>query len=182
MRSAGQPRTALHPDSGIREAILNNILLAIGCDHHQQQQQDVTCRSSRVHLFFALANDTPLQREGCGQGTGLSGGDACSVQDFVSFFDKESVKGVFLQDMMRPAKMVMLLRLALNSLHFACQTHAGSSHYVRWSGRARGTLYPRQIMQHFALQQYFLAPFFSVSMSSVLSVVALRQNDPSCRR
>jgi hypothetical protein len=37
-------------------------------------------------------------------------------------------------------------------------------------------------MQHFALQQYFLAPFFSVSMSSVLSVVALRQNDPSCRR
>lgn len=96
----------------------------------QQQQQQHDCGSARVHLFLALANDSPLQREGCGPGTGTSGGDACSVDGFVSFFPKEFVKGVLVQDMMRPKVMP------------SCPVEFASSwntipQYTRWSQCSR---------------------------------------------
>jgi hypothetical protein len=106
---AGQPRTALHPDSGIREAILANILLAIGCQAEQQQPGSPGCDPERVHLFLALSRDAVPAHTSCSQEDRAEGG-ACSVEKFVDFFPKHFVKGVFLQNMENP-KMAVQVRV-----------------------------------------------------------------------
>ena len=114
MRASGQPRTALHPDSGIRESILKNILLAIGCEHKQQQHDPDDCDPSRVHLFLALSRD-PVPRNACSDRQREAGG-GCSLEDFVGFFPGHFVKGVFLQNMETPSMLVQV-RFTPRSTH-----------------------------------------------------------------
>ena len=105
MRVSGQPRTALHHDSGIRESILKNILLAIGCEH-KQQQHNPDCDPSRVHLFLALSRDS-APRNACSDRQREADG-GCSLEDFVGFFPGHFVKGVFLQNMESPRMQVQV--------------------------------------------------------------------------
>jgi hypothetical protein len=93
----GQLRTALHPASGIRQAIFHNILLAIGCQP-EEERQGHECDLERVHLFFALSDEPAHSPASCG---GQScGGDR--VEDFVAFFPEHFVKGSYFQEMKHP--------------------------------------------------------------------------------
>jgi hypothetical protein len=86
---SGQLRAALLEESGIKEAIMKNIAMAIACPEPDDMSH---CDWSRVHLFFALS-DEPLHPN-CSQSEELGIG-ACIVENFVKFFPEEIVKGVY---------------------------------------------------------------------------------------
>jgi hypothetical protein len=78
---AGVQGAALHPASGMRQAIFRNILLAIECQP-EEERQGHECDLERVHLFFALSDEPAHSPASCGgQSCGADG-----VEDFVAFF------------------------------------------------------------------------------------------------
>ncbi len=93
----GQLRTALHPGSGIRQAIFRNILLAIGCEPEDEGVEH-GCKSDQVHIFFALSDEPAHSPASCGRQS--CEGD--SVEDFVAYFPEHFVKGSYVQEMKHP--------------------------------------------------------------------------------